>query len=30
MNHSQVEPEPYEYSYYEYSDEAEPTTRPKE
>ncbi|XP_056881335.1 receptor for retinol uptake stra6-like isoform X2 [Takifugu flavidus] len=30
MNHSQVELEPYEYSYYEYSDETEPTTSPKE
>lgn len=30
MSHSQVEPEPYEYSYYEYPDEAEPTTQPKE
>lgn len=29
MNHSQ-ELEPYEYSYYEYSDETEPTTTPKE
>lgn len=30
MNHSQVELEPYEYSYYDYFDEAEPTTQPKE
>lgn len=30
MNQSQVEVDPYEYSYYDYTDEAGPTTRPKE
>lgn len=30
MNTSQVDLEPYEYSYYDYTVEAVPTTRPKE